>query len=490
MSVKKTSIKTNYLYNLIYTLLNTALPLLTAPYLARVVGADGIGTYAYYYAIAHFFYIFAKLGLNNYGTRQISRFRDTDELSEHFSSIYYLQVLTATLANVIYWIYVLFFIKETGNRIYAVILGIIIFAGFFDIDWLYSGLEQFKSISRKNIVVKVTSVILVFIMVKSPDDLWKYTLLMSASMLFGYLSMWIHLKSIIHFKKVPIRSILAHFKPNLILVIPVFAITVYRQMDKVMLGYMSTMEETGYYENAEKIIYALCGFITAFGTVMMPRISNMVARGEEKESNRYIVLSMQFMMSLMFAMAFGVIAVSDNMAVVLFGKDFSLSGPLMGALAITLPFIGWANIIRSQYVIPQGKDKTYIITVVTGAIINLIANAIFIPQLGAMGAVIGTILAEGSIPFTQFILLREKIQYKTILRKIVFAPLCGAFMCLCTSLMNFLPISGVTLLVLQIIVGIFTFIIFTWAYLYEFEKSLLKWGLSKVGLSRKNNKSQ
>ena len=300
---KDKSIKKNYLYNLIYTLLNTTLPLLTAPYLARVIGAEGVGTYAYYYAIAHVFYIFAKLGLNNYGTRQISKCCDGGDISETFSSIYYQQLITALCANIAYWLFCFIALRNDINRKYAYILGIIVFAGFFDIDWLFSGLESFKSISKKNIFVKFLSVMLIFLLVKAPSDLWKYVMLMACSMLFGYISMWLHLRKIVVFKKVSIKDVFKHFKPNLILVIPVFAISIYRQMDKIMLGSISTLAETGLYENAEKVIYALCGFITAFGTVMMPRISNMIAHGKEKESTRYLEMSMQFMMRLMFAMA-------------------------------------------------------------------------------------------------------------------------------------------------------------------------------------------
>ena len=483
---RRKSIKTNYLYNLSYTLLNTALPLLTAPYLARVVGAEGVGVFAYNYAIAHFFYIFAKLGLNNYGTRQISSYRDSEKLSKVFSSIFYQQLITATFANVIYWVYVLLILQNT-NKIYAAILGVLVFASFFDIDWLFSGLEQFKSISRKNIFVKTLSVFLIFLLVKSPNDLWKYTLLMSCSMFFGYLSMWLHLRKVVTFTKVSSHDIFFHLKPNLILVIPVFAISVYRQMDKVMLGSMATMAETGFYENAEKIIYALCGFITAFGTVMMPRITNMIAKGQEKESNKYLTLSMQFMMSLMFAMTFGLMSIADDLTIILFGIKFSGSSSLMKALSITIPFIGWANVIRSQVVIPRGKDKIFIVTVFSGAIINLIVNALLIPQMGAMGAVIGTICAEVSIPIVQFIILRKELDYIRLTKKCLFAPVCGGIMFVIVTFAKNIPLTGIKLLLIQITIGIIVYTILTSSYIFVFEKPLVDMLLLKRK-SKNNNK--
>lgn len=454
---KAGDIKKNYLYNLVYTLLNTALPLLTMPYLARVVGAEGVGIHAYYYSTAHIFYIIAKLGLNNYGTRLISRNRDSGNLSAVFSSVYYQQLITATIANAVYWGYYFLVARKQPNGVFAMLLGVLVFAAYFDIDWLFSGLEQFKSISRKNILVKSISVALIFLLVKTRDDLWKYTLLIAGSMLFGYLSMWLRLKRLVHFVPVPLRDVLAHLRPNLLLVIPVFAINVYRTMDKIMLGGMSTMVQTGLYENAEKIVYTLCGFITAFGTVMMPRITHMIASGQESEMERYRALSMEFMMTLMIAMAAGLMAVSNRLAVVLFGEQFTGSGPLLMALSLTLPIIGWANVIRSQYVIPKGLDRLYVITVVSGALVNLIVNALLIPRMAAMGAVIGTICAEGIVPIMQFILLHRQINYVPLVKKSLIALISGIVMFVVVRLVERLPFTGVTMLGLQVVAGVITY---------------------------------
>ena len=478
---KTGNIKKNYLYNLVYTLLNTALPLLTMPYLSRVVGAEGVGIHAYYYSAAHIFYIIAKLGLNNYGTRLISRNRDSANLSAVFSSVYYQQMITALVANVAYWGYYFLVARKEPNGVFALILGLLVFAGFFDIDWLFSGLEQFKSISRKNILVKTVSVALIFLLVKRREDLWKYTLLIAGSMFFGYLSMWTRLKRLVHFVPVPFRDVLAHLKPNLILVIPVFAINVYRTMDKIMLGAMSTMIQTGLYENAEKIVYALCGFITAFGTVMMPRITHMIASGQEAEMERYRALSMEFMMTLMIAMSAGLMAVSNRLAVLLFGAQFAGSGPLLMALSVTLPIIGWANVIRSQYVIPRGLDRLYVITVVSGAVVNLIVNAMLIPGMAAMGAVIGTICAEGIVPVIQFILLRKQIDYGPLVKKSVIALVSGIIMYGVVRLAERLPLTGVTLLGVQVVIGVVTYGGICLALHLAFDRDLLVMLRSKRG---------
>lgn len=469
-------IKKNYLYNLIYTLLNTALPLLTAPYLARVIGANGVGVYAYYHSIAYFFYIFAVLGINNYGTRQISKAQgEGEDLSPIFSSIFYQQLITGLIANVSYWVYCFAFIDDVANRKYAMLMSFVVFSGIINIDWLFSGFESFKQISRKNIFVKTISVLLIFVVVKDVDDLWKYTLVMSLGTFFGYLSMWTNLKELVHFEKVPFKDVLSHLKHNFVLVIPVLSINVYRTMDKIMLGNMCDMRETGLFENAEKIIYALCGFITAFGTVMMPRISRMLASGQEKETRKYMIMSMQFMMSLMWAMSFGVFSVANDLVIVLFGEEFAESGILLAALAFTLPVIGWANIVRSQHIIPNGKDYIYVITVFSGAVVNLVVNLICIPKWGAIGAVIATLCAEGIIPVIQYFLLRKDLQYGLLLKKSMFAVIIGAVMAISVVVVGkALDLTRVYELIIQVLAGIIVYGVLTLLYIRFFEKNIYK----------------
>ncbi len=475
MSNKK-SVKKNYLYNLTYTLLNTVLPLVTAPHLARTVGASGVGTYAYFYAIAHTFYIFCKLGVTNYGTRHIANVSEStfEKRSYIFSSIYYQQLFTTCLSGIIYLLFCLVILHDHPDQKYALLFTLSVFSGIFDIDWLHAGMENFKSISRKNIIVKIISVCLVFGLVQTPSDLWKYMLIMSLSSFLGYCTLWIERKKFVRFCKVAKPDILHHIKPNLILVVPVFAINVYRSMDKIMLGSISGAIETGLYENAEKIVYALCGFITAFGTVMMPRTAQMLSSGKQKQSLQGMVQSMQFMMYLLWGMAFGLAAISDDLIIILFGIDFARAAPLMTALAFTLPFIGWANVVRTQYVIPMHIDKLYLLTVSVGACINLAVNVILIPAMGAMGAICGTLCAEASIPVTQYLLLRKVLPFDQFFKKTFFAPIIGVIMYFiiqkfCTSLHPNIIIN----LSLQIIIGA-TFFAICVLFLFGLQKFFIR----------------
>lgn len=466
------SLKKNYLYNLIYTLFNTALPLVTAPYLARTIGVEGTGKYAYCYSVAHFFFIFAKLGLANYGTREVSKARQSGTVSKVFSEIYVQQVIVAIVVNAFYAFYCIVILRGSLDQVFALILWTIVLGGGLDIDWLFSGLEQFRLISVRNSIVKVCTVVCIFLFVNSRNDLWKYILFMGLGFLLGNISMWISIRRFVKFVKPHLRDVFGHFLPNFLLVIPVLAMSMYRYMDKIMLGTLAGMFDTGLYENAEKVIYALCGFINAFGTVMMPRMTRIIGSGDDKKGIQYIVASMQFMMSLMFGMAFGMLSVSSELVNILFGSEFLGSGMLMAVLVFTLPAIGWSNVIRTQYVVPTGQDKIYIYTVTFGAVVNLAINWICIPRFGAMGAVIGTIFAEYGVVFMQFILLRKKIPYRILLKKVIFAPVCGLIMFAIIEQFAKLDVAAPIVMTIQVFVGILVYATTLFIYALIFEQKI------------------
>ncbi len=422
------SVKKNYIYNLSYTLLNFILPLITAPYIARIMGVESVGIYSTNYAVAHYFYIAAKLGLTNYGAREIAGVRNIKEkLNRTFSEIYNQQFLVASSATVLYIIYCLI-VRNNENLIVIILMGIFVIHGLIEIDWLYAGLEQFKSISRKNILVKIVGTILIFALVKGPQDLWLYTAILGLSTFGGAAVMWLGLRKRVILSRVPIKTALRHLKPSITFLIPVIATSVYRTLDKILLGTLGSMSMAGYYEFAEKIIYALCGLITAYGTVIMPRLSNYAAEGKNKESEKMIKMSMMAMMMLMCGVSFGLAAISMPLSLTLYGSTYSETGTLMFGLSFTLIFMAWANIIRQTYIIPRHHEKIFIMSVSVGAIVDFILDIILIPLLGGMGAVIGTIVAELAVPVTQYINLRKEVNYRELFVSAIPSVLSGGIM--------------------------------------------------------------
>lgn len=390
--VEMASIKKNFAYQMIYEVLVLILPFVTSPYIARVIGAEGLGVYSYSYAIANYFVLFSALGIKNYGNRTIAKIRyDYQKLNTVFSELVILHILISIICCAAYVVYVLLI---ASDKLYAAIQMFFVVSGLFDISWFYFGIEKFKLTVTRNTIIRIINVICVFVFVKSADDLWKYCLIMALGMLISQLTLWVPIKKYVQIVKPDFKQIAVHIKPMLVLFIPVIAVSLYKYMDKIMIGELSEKTQLGFYENAEKVTNIPMTIIGSFGTVMLPKMSNLATKDDTSVTSRYIKQSMKYVMCLAFALAFGLASVGQVFAPVFWGDEFILSGILIVGLSVTIPFISFANVIRTQYLIPQSRDKDYIASVVAGAIINFTINFLLIPKFGAIGATIGTIVAE------------------------------------------------------------------------------------------------
>ena len=447
------STRKNALYNVAYRVFSVFLPLVTAPYLSRVVGTEGVGLYSYAWNISHVFVLVGLLGLESYGVRAIARVRD-DEAALHrtFSEIWRMQLLVSGLVLLAWLVYV--FGIAGQEKTIALHLTMMSVSCLVNLDWCLMGLDQFKPITLRNTATKLLAAAAVFLFVRGPEDLWIYGFAWSLATLLGCLSCWTTLRGKIRLVPVSWKSALAHFKPCAVLFVSVLAISIFRSMDKVMVGALSTMEQNGYYENAEKIIFCLSGFITAIGTVMLPKVSGMFKRGEVERVRTHLDASMQIVMCMVCALSFGVAAVALDFAPLFFGQDFAYSGVLMIPLAFTLIGMGFANVVRTQWILPQGKDHIFVTSVIVGAVINLVLNALLIPPFGAAGAIVGTLAAEFALPTVHYLYLRRELPHGRLLHHACTYALLGLAMLLAVRLADaLLPLEGWLGLGIQVLIG-------------------------------------
>ena len=473
------SVKKNLLFNMMYQALNMCLPLITAPYLSRVIGVNGTGVFSYYYSIAGYFVLFSMLGLNNYGNRSIAIVRDDrKKMSQVFWEIYSIQIV-ATVISVIAYI---LFTQEINSeeRIVAWLNIFYVVSAAFDINWFFFGIEQFKWTSIRNALVKTISVVLILIFVKTRDDLYIYVFIMSFSIFVSQLVLWPKAISLLYWIKPTWSGIKRHIKPNLILFIPVISVSLYKMMDKVMLGIISERAQSGLYENAEKIINFPIVFVNALGTVMLPKMSNLVAKGEKMAGKRYIRDSMQFIMALAIAVSLGTAAIAENFAPVFFGEEFRECGKLIACLAPITIFISWANVVRTQYLIPNNKDKEYIYSVILGACINLFVNLMLIGRLGAMGASIGTVFAEFTVMIVQTVFSRKELEIKQYARDMVIFWISGISMFVIVYTVGKTMRECVIGIAIQVIIGIVIYGIMSLSLFYLTQRERLKYILSKI----------
>lgn len=446
------SLKLNLFYNIAYQILQVVLPLITAPYISRVLGVDGIGTYSYIYSIAYYFGLFGMLGISNLGNRSIAlNGGNREKISNTFWNLYCLQALFSFLAIVAYIIFSVFIFN--GNRTIALIDVLFLLSYATDISWLYFGLEQFKVTVTRNAIVKVLTALFTFLLVKNSSDLWLYTFIMGCGALFNQLYLWIKVHHYIDFVKPNWLQMKVNIKPLFILFIPVIAYSIYKVMDKIMLGAMTSVTQVGIYENADRIVNIPVGIITAFGTVMLPRISTLLGENNERTARRYNRLSFRYFTMIACAAMFGLIGVSDVLAPVYFGEEFTACAPVIAGLSITLLFMTWSNIIRTQYLIPHKKDKPYVISTIAGAIINLFFNSIFIPQFGAIGALIGTILAEATVLAVQTLYVHSEFPVIAYLKSGIPFFIIGIIMCIVVKAIKISLNVSISTLIIQIVCG-------------------------------------
>lgn len=406
MALQRHSVKTNFIFQASYEVLLMVLPLITSPYVSRVLGANSIGIYSYTYTVTYYFTLFAMLGIKNYGNREISRCRDNEQqLNRTFSSILFLHIIISSIVILAFGFFC--FICRPDYRLYYIIQSLYLFGTLLDISWLFFGLELFKTTVIRNAVIRIISVFLIFILVKKPTDLWVYILILAFSNFASQLYLWFKIKPLVKIVKVSSADISKHLPQMLILFIPTIAVSLYNYMDKIMLGTMAGEKQLGFYENSFKITSVCSSVIGSVGTVMLPRMSNVIAMGDEEKSRKYIELSIEAVIMMGSAMAFGLSGIANNFAPIFWGKEFTPCGPLLSLLSAYLPIQAFASVLRTQYLIPNRWDKQYTISLCIGAVCNLLFNYLMIPRFYAMGAVIGTIIAETSVCIVQAFYVRK-----------------------------------------------------------------------------------
>lgn len=471
------NLRKNIIFNFAYQILALILPFITAPYLSRTIGAEGVGVYSFSQSIALYFTYITLLGLSNYGNRAIAEVQDDEQKrSKIFFEIYAMQLCSFFVSLVMYLIYVKFL--SVDQRAAIIMIGWVASAAF-DINWFFFGMEQFKLTVVRNTIIKIISVLCIFIFIHSPKDQYLYILIMVISTLLSQICLWPYLKHYIHFVKPSWKGIFFHVKPNLKLFVPVIAASLYNMMDKVMLGYLTNMKDVGFYENADKIVKMVQSLIVAIGTVMLPRMTALFSKDKNQQGRKYLDISFRIVFIYVSAALFGILAVSREFCTVYFGTGFEKTSYLLNILIVTVLFFGAGNVLRTQLLIPLKKDDIYIKSAIFGALINLVINLILIPKFEAYGAAVATVLAEIVVCVYQFISVRNEIPiFKYVSEAFIFL-VCGAIMFICLN--RYFGVKfGIVSMIIKILVG---------ACIYLFLIGVI-FGIKKVIVVKSNYKGE
>lgn len=400
----------NYLYNAGYQLLAVLLPLITAPYVSRVIGAHGVGINTATNSTIQYFILLGSIGIGLYGNREIAYLRSNKQaMSEAFWEIQILKMVMVTISYVAFLVYLAFcpVYKE-----YMLIQSINLIAAAIDISWLYMGLEDFKKTVLRNTMVKLASAAMIFMFVKDASDTWVYIFVLAISVLGGNLTLWPYIRKTlvkVDFKKLhPFK----HFKPTIALFIPQIATQVYLVLNKTMLWAMVNSDVAGFYDRSDTLVRLVLTLVTATGTVMLPHVANAFHEGQEETVNNLTADSFDFVSCIAIPMFAGLAAIGQKLAPLFFGPQFKPVGMAVCLEAVVIVLIGWSNVIGQQYLLPTNKIKIYTGSVVSGAIVNLILNLPFIYLWGLHGAVFATICSEIVVTGYQMWHVRNSLSLK------------------------------------------------------------------------------
>lgn len=439
--VKETkSLKINFFMNTVLTMSSFIFPLITFPYVSRILLPIGTGKVSFATSVISYFAMFAQLGIPTYGIRVCAQIRDKkDELTKVVQELFIINIIMSLLAYIALFVAVFTIPRLNAEKELFFIVSLTILFNAIGMEWLYKALEQYTYITVRSIVFKFFALIAMFMFIHNQDDYIIYGAISIFAASASNILNFIHSHKYISLKPVGNYNFHRHFKAIAIFFAMSCATTVYTNLDTIMLGFMSTDADVGYYSASVKIKTILVSIVTSLGAVLLPRASYYV---EHKMLDKFYNITLK---AINFVF---LVAMPLMVYFMLFAKEgiFFLSGPAyeksvipMQIIMPTLLFIGLTNIMGMQMLVPLGKEKIVLYSEIAGVIVDVIINALLIPKMASTGAAIGTLAAEAVVWIVQFLALRDvvtdayiRVKYKTL----IIALLLGSMASIFVKLMN------------------------------------------------------
>lgn len=411
-----TKVVKNLLWNMGYQVFILLLPIVTIPYVSRVLGPTGIGINAFTNSIVQYFVLFGTLGLTMYGNREVAYQRDNPKkLSNLFWELTLLRLVTTGLATLLY----LGFILLSGQyQIFYLIQGLLLIATAIDVSWFFQGLEEFRITVLRNTLVKIISLILIFVLVRTKNDLWLYILILTGSQLLGNLTLVPYLRRYVVFPRWSDLKLINHLRPTIEMFVPQIATQVYLQVNKTMLGALVGVQASGFYDNSDKIVKILLAVVTATGTVLLPHTAHSFAQGKHNEVEDSLNKSMHFILALAFPMTAGLAGIAPIFTKIFFGEGFGQVSNLLVIESIVIVLIGISNATGVQYLLPTNQLVPFTTSVVLGAVANMVLNVPFILLWNSDGAMIATVLSELLVTSYQLFKVKDQLHLNLIFREV------------------------------------------------------------------------
>lgn len=458
--MSQVSIKKNFFYNASFQILLMIVPLITAPYVSRVLGPENIGIQSYTDSIVSYFVLFATCGLNMYGQREIAYYNSS--IAEK-SRIFWEVVINKFVLTVFVLIcYLEFVARTTEYQLVFMWQMITLISCIFDISWYYQGIQDFKNIVKRNVAVKLIGVVCIFSFIHASDDLILYVIILTGTTLFGNLILWLYMPNML------VRVPFAQLRPfrdkriKLELFAPFIAIQIYTVLDKTMIGLITNdVAQNGYYEQSQKIVKMTLGVITSLGTVLIPNIAEKFVRHDYNGIRETAMKSFHFVILCACPMTCGLIAIAPVFVPWFFGPGYDESIILLQIFSFLCIIISLSNIAGAGILTPINRQNYGTLATLAGAVTNFALNIFLIQMYAAKGAAIASVIAETVVTILHLYFVRRYVNVKDIISWLGKYLPAAIFMGGCVFsigyVLKMVAFPGSMITVFQILVGVFTY---------------------------------
>lgn len=412
------SLKKNSIYNTLLNVCNVIYPLVTAPYLARVLDPDGIGLFNFATTYANYFALVAVLGIPIYGIREVAKVReDKEALNNVVSELITISLISTIVVTAVYLLTLLIINKLHESFILFLVAGIVIYLAPLRINWYYQGVEKFGFITARTLIIRVLSIVSLFVFVKSKGDVVIFVLIYVLGTVIGDFWNYLKLRGDGIKPRIKLSGLQNHMRPVLLLFTSSVAISIYTVLDTVMLGFMSDYAEVGYYNSASHMSKAIVTFVTSISAVLVPRVSYYFKKGLNDEIDSLIEKSFSFLSFIALPCAIGLFCIAPIFVPLFLGEGFRGSIVPLQILSFLVLSIGLNNFLGTQVLVGLGKDSHFMKAVIIGAIANFAMNGMLIPYFGANGASVSSLIAETIIALVMVIMVKKHTFFRIKLNK-------------------------------------------------------------------------
>lgn len=431
------SLKKNLAFNILLNVSNVIFPLITAPYVARVILPDGLGLYNFAMTFAGYFALVAILGIPTYGVREVAKYRDNiGKLHSLVSEIFTINIISTIITSILFIITIYVVPQLYDNFLFFVVAGIVIYTKPFSVEWFFQGMEQFGFITIRSLLIRFLGIVGLFTFVHDKEDLFLYLLISVISTIASQIWNFAMLIRSGIKPMIVCSGLKKHIKPLLLLFSSSVAISIYTVLDTIMLGFISSYSEVAYYNNATHISKSFLAIVTSLSIVAMPRLSNYLSKGNWDEINSLIKKSLSIVSFLAIPITFGIVCVAPEFIPMFLGSSFQGAVIPLQIMAFVIISIGFNNLTGVQILVGLGHDKLFLYSVLVGTFSNFTLNLFLIPSLGAIGASLASVIAETLILFvtTYYVLRKTQVKlygtkdvYKSVVAASSFFPIAYIF---------------------------------------------------------------